>query len=389
MKLLCLCYEYPPIGGGGAPACEGLARALVEAGHRVVVVTSKMKHLPAFERRAGVDIHRVRCLRRSAHRTTAFELATWSFAALRKASELAKTGDFDLIHAHFIVPGGAVAHRLSQRTGLRYVLTAHGTDVPGYNADRMKALHVLLRPYWRTIVHGASAVTAPSRFLGDLIRRCSRAEPVVIPNPLDFPVAPARPRQARVLLVSRMLARKGVQHLIEVAPRLPGDWEVVVAGDGPHLPRLRSQADRIGARVRFLGMVPRDRLPELYASAEIFVLPSSRENFPMVLLEAMASGCAVVTTRGSGCEEVVGDAALLVRAGRSEELLEALRELIDNEVARHRLAERAQRRAASFSAPTVADQFACLFRSLRTQDDDRQRRQATTSSETTREESTA
>ncbi|HVS63897.1 MAG TPA: glycosyltransferase family 4 protein [Thermoanaerobaculia bacterium] len=364
MNLLCLCYEYPPIGGGGAPACEGLAEALVRQGHQVVVVTSKMKHLPAFERRQGVDIHRVRCLRRRAHHTTAFELATWCVTALRKATELVEEGHFDLIHAHFILPGGVVAHRLSRRSGLRYVLTAHGTDVPGYNAHRMGALHAILRPYWRTVVRGASAVTAPSRFLAELVRKPSGVEPVVIPNPADLQTATPRARHRRVLAVSRLLERKGVQHLIEVTPRLPPDWEVVVAGDGPYLPRLRRQAEQLGARVQFLGMVPREQLPELYASAEIFTLPSSRENFPMVLLEAMANGCAIVTTRGSGCEEVVGDGALLVRPGRPEELLDALTELIDNDVARRRLGDGSRQRVHQFSAPVVAAQFERLYKGI-------------------------
>lgn len=364
MKLLCLCYEYPPIGGGGAPACEGLARALVRAGEEVVVVTSKMDHLPAFERRGGVDVHRVRCQRSDPHHTTAFELSTWCLSALRKANELIDAGGFDLVHAHFILPGGAVAQRLSRRRGVPYVLTAHGTDVPGYNAYRMKTLHAILRPWWRTIVREASAVTAPSRFLAGLIREASRVESLIIPNSLDVPLAAPAPRRRRVLVVSRLLERKGVQYVVELSPRLPADWEVVVAGDGPYLPRLRRQAERLGAPVQFLGMVPRELLPELYASAEIFVLPSSRENFPMVLLEAMANGCAVVTTRGSGCEEVVGDAARLVRPCRSDELLAALVALIEDPAERQRLRQRAQERVAQFTAPVVAEQFAALCREI-------------------------
>ena len=364
MKLLCLCYEYPPIGGGGAPACEGLARALVSAGHEVVVVTSWMQHLAALERRGGVEIHRVRCRRRQAHHTTAFELASWSLSALRKARELVATRELDLIHAHFIVPGGFVARRLSRECGLPYVLTAHGTDVPGYNPHRMRALHVLLRPWWRTIVEDASAVTAPSRFLAELVTRASSVEPQVIPNPIDVaidvPIDRGSPRGRRVLVVSRLLERKGIQHLIELSPQLPDGWEVVVAGDGPYLPHLLQQAERIGAPVRFLGMVPRERLPELYSSAEIFVLPSARENFPMVLLEAMANGCAIVTTLGSGCHEVVGAAARLVRPGRSDELLEALIALIEDPAERIRLRERARQRAAQYSAPVVAARFARL-----------------------------
>jgi glycosyltransferase involved in cell wall biosynthesis len=362
VRVLCLCYEYPPIGGGGAPACEGLAKALVAVGHQVVVVTSKMRHLPAREIRDGVEIRRVPCVRRHPHQTAAWELATWLPFATRAARELVSERDFDLIHAHFIVPCGAVARRVSRGTGLPYVLTAHGSDVPGYNPHRLRTLHAILRPYWRTILEGARAVTAPSRFLAGLIRESSHVEPVLIPNPIDFPRAEPVTRSRRILVVSRLLERKGVQHLIEVAPRLPAGWEVVVAGDGPYLPRLRDQAQRCGGPVRFLGMVPRERLPELYASAEIFALPSSRENFPMVLLEAMAGGCAIVTTRGSGCEEVVADAARLVQPGRSDELLAALAGLIADDAERRRLGERSRQRVVQFSGAIVGQRFARLFK---------------------------
>ena len=63
--ILTVCCEYPPVGGGGATACQALAEALVRAGHRIDVVTSGMRGLAPFEEQNGVRIHRVRGLRRS------------------------------------------------------------------------------------------------------------------------------------------------------------------------------------------------------------------------------------------------------------------------------------------------------------------------------------
>ena len=62
MNILCLNYEYPPIGGGGGAACKDLAEKLVRFGHRVDVVTSAFSGLPTREIRDGVHIHRVRCV---------------------------------------------------------------------------------------------------------------------------------------------------------------------------------------------------------------------------------------------------------------------------------------------------------------------------------------
>jgi glycosyltransferase involved in cell wall biosynthesis len=109
-----------------------------------------------------------------------------------------------------------------------------------------------------------------------------------------------------------------VQYLIEALAGLPRSFELHVVGDGRYLPPLRALADaRQAARVVFHGALRDDsaELRELYKTSRIFAFTSEAENFPIVLLEAMAAGCAIVTSAGTGCAEVVGDEALLVTAG--------------------------------------------------------------------------
>jgi hypothetical protein len=102
-------------------------------------------------------------------------------------------------------------------------------------------------------------------------------------------------------------------------------------------------------------------LPELYQSARIFVFPSLQENFPMVLLEAMAAGCAVLTTSAPGCVEVVGDGAMLVEPGNSVALKNALARLLADEAAIERMRAASRLRVRRFASVRVADQFAQLF----------------------------
>jgi glycosyltransferase involved in cell wall biosynthesis len=109
--------------------------------------------------------------------------------------------------------------------------------------------------------------------------------------------------------------------------------------------------------VRFWGFLDNHskEIRELYETSRIFVLPSVSENFPIVLLEAMAAGMAIVTTRNTGCAEVVGDAALLVNTRDSESLAGALNHLIQSpdlcavlgEAARGRLEENFSSRAVA------------------------------------------
>ena len=105
-----------------------------------------------------------------------------------------------------------------------------------------------------------------------------------------------------------------------------------------------------------------DEMTELYERSGIFVLPSESENFPVVLLEAMAAGLAIVTTGGTGCAEVVGDAALLVPPKDVGALREALQRLICNPGLRASLGAAARRRLVdNFGWPVIAQQYVALY----------------------------
>ena len=168
----------------------------------------------------------------------------------------------------------------------------------------------------------------------------------VIPNGLQ--VGPYTPRalSPRVLMVTRMLERKGVQYVLEAVAESPIGAEVNIVGDGPYLPELRRRAEALRSPVNFWGWVD-NRSPELrniYESSGIFVLPSEAENFPIVLLEAMAAGLAIITTEGTGCAEVVGDAGILVPVRDSRAIASALKRLVNDPQLRQSLGAAARRR---------------------------------------------
>jgi glycosyltransferase involved in cell wall biosynthesis len=361
VKILTLTCEYPPIGGGGATASQVLAEALVRAGHEVDVLTARMPSLLAEEVIGGVRVQRVPGWRRQRHYSTALEQASFLWPMLRQGLQLAAARRHDLVHAHFVVPTGIVARRLARRQGIPYVVTAHGSDVPGYNPDRFALLHQVIGRAWRAVLADAAAVTSPSAFVRELIRRRAKAAVEVIPNPYDAAGPASLPKRRRVLTVARLVQRKGVQHLIAALGGLEQDVECVIAGDGPLRPELEAMARRQGLAIEFTGFIGREALAELYASAAIFVLPSLQENFPMVLLEAMNAGCAVVTTDHPGCLEVVGKAGLTVPATDVCSLRNALSTLLTDPRRVTSLAKAARERAAIFASARVAEQFTALF----------------------------
>lgn len=364
MRILCITYEYPPIGGGGSNVAHPLAAGLAELGHTVDVVTSGMGNLPASEVVDGVNIHRVPCIRRYPHYTTTAELVTSVWSSYRKALELCSRHQYDINHTHFALPSGLVSCMLRRKTGLPYVTTIHGSDIPGYNPDRFRTAHVVARPLWRRIMRDSSRIVSASNFLKNLANRYIDVPIDVIRNGFDSPLdADAQvPKINRILVVTRMFQRKGVQHFVNALAGFNHGWEVVVAGDGPYLPILKNEAKRCGIDIHFPGFVQGSTLATLYASAKIFVFPSLQENFPIVLLEAMNAGCAIITTSAQGCAEVVGNAGITTKPESPQEIRAALETLIgdDDKITAYRQA--ALDRIERFRWPQIASEYERLFR---------------------------
>jgi glycosyltransferase involved in cell wall biosynthesis len=348
LRILSLTYEYPPLGGGGGRAAAALNEELGRSGETIDVVTSGAFDLPKTERLGHVTLHRTPCWRRNTHYTTAPELFTTLLPAWRESCRLIEENRPDVIHTHFVLPSGVVAWRLARRYKIPYVITCHGSDIPGYNPDRFEYLHRVLRPLWMRIVAGASSLTSPSEFLAGLIKQRVDLPVRVIPYGYDPATPVGATRRNLVLVVTRLFPRKGVQRFIEAIPSLNKDWEYVIAGDGPYLPQLKEQAERLGAPVRFIGFVDSQTLRSYYEQARIFVFPSVRENFPMVLIEAMDAGCAVVTTDADGCGEVVGKAGIVVAKDSARQIRSALKNLMDNPALCADLGEQARRRVDLF-----------------------------------------
>jgi len=363
VRILSLTYEYPPIGGGGGRVAAALNEELAKDGDQVEVLTSRMKGFSSHERVGRVMVHRSACVRRDMHYTTALELATTLLPAWREGCRLVETYRPNLMHTHFVVPSGVIAWRLARRYQVPYVITAHGSDIPGYNPDRFERLHRLLKPFWRQIVANASLLISPSDFLAGLIRRQVDLPIRVIPNGYSPAAALGKTKRNLVLVVARLFPRKGVQRFIEAIPGMPRDWEYVIAGDGPHLPKLKELAARLRVPVRFVGFIDAHTLRGYYEEARILVFPSIRENFPMVLLEAMDAGCAVITTDAEGCGEVVGRAGVVVPKDDAQQIRSALSTLMADRARCEQLGKMARARADQFRWPRIASLYRHAFES--------------------------
>ena len=367
LKILTTSYEYPPLGGGGAKVVHGIATRLAARGHDVDVFTMGFRGLPKRQNHGGVRLRRVPGIRLRMSTCSFPEMIPYAILTPFYVLKSCRTKKYLVNHTHFIFPGGVVSYFLKRMVGVPYVITAHGSDVPNYNPDRFKILHRLLRPVWRAVVSDADLILCPSKSIEDLIKSSSAtARTRIIPNAIDTSKFQPRDKNPRnLLIVTRMFERKGVQFALRALAEMGGQFNINIVGDGPYLDTLKNLAKELKVEARFWGHLDNDskQLKDLYETAAIFVFTSEAENFPIVLLEAMIAGAAIITSSGTGCAEVVGDSGLLVPVKDAAAIKAALVRLTQDPELVARLGRSARERViARFSWDGVIDQHLEVYR---------------------------
>jgi len=255
--------------------------------------------------------------------------------AFTRATLAATEGAGRVVSAHLhLLPVAWLAQRFNPR--LKYYLVAHGIDV--------------WRPYsaleTRALIDAERILCISDYTRRQMLRFCPMLDPtrlVIVPNTLDPqfvppPAPPARPPGGpRVLTVGRLTTAdtyKGFDTLIEAMPafcaRHPGATLRVVGG-GDDLPRLRELVGQLGlgAVVTFTGIIDDASLRAEYAACDLFALPSRKEGFGLVFLEAMTYGKACLGARSGGVPEVINDeVGVLADYGNIPEIAAALSDLV-------------------------------------------------------------
>ena len=170
--------------------------------------------------------------------------------------------------------------------------------------------------------------------------------------------------------VGRLTADKGVSYLLQAVKLLAPheQMDIMIIGDGDHENALRNEADylSIGERVHFFGK--RNDTPNLYAAMDVFVLPSLKEAFPIVVLEAMASGVPVIASRVGDIPYILGESecGILVEPGDVSGLLAAIQKLLGDQGAAQQMAFAGQQRVRScFSSVAMARRYRELYVDVR------------------------
>ncbi len=318
MKILMLSWEYPPQTVGGlAQHVYYLSKALAKHGAEVHVITVGGQDAVPYEENEGVKVHRV-----NPYSLSAPDFRTWilhlNFSLLEYSVTLINSlKGVDMIHAHdWLVAYAGRALKHSFRLPL--VATVHATEYGRnhglHNNDQRYISDVewwLTYEAWRVIVCSSYMEQELKGFF-----RLPADKLTVIPNGVSMDefstkkVTPSPNNEKYIFFIGRLVREKGVQVLIDAAPKILGNFpeaRFIVAGTGPYEEHLRAMVRerRLEHRFYFAGYIDDRTKNRFYAQSSVAVFPSLYEPFGIVALEAMAAQTPVVVSDTGGLSEIV------------------------------------------------------------------------------------
>lgn len=343
LNILVLCYEYPPIGGGGGVGAKQYAEAWAEAGHEVTVLTSWDKGLQRRERLRGVELIRVPTFGKK-NRATATNLSMLSYLACGFVYLTSHYSDFRkivAINTHFSIPTGPLGMVASKLFALPNVLTIIGGDI--YDPTKRHSPHrsAVLRFFNRMIINSATHVVAISSDTKMRAEEHYKIKKKISVINYGFP-PPERTNANRselglseqkyyLIAVGRLVRRKGFEYLIASLRDLPSEIQLLIIGDGPLEQELRSIASRAGVsdRVSLLGYQTRERIWEYLQVSDCYVLSSLHEGLGIVVQEAMCAGLPIVSSDNGGQVDLIrnGRNGVLVKPMDPQALSSAIKEI--------------------------------------------------------------
>src|SRR6266566_1736833 len=373
MRILLVTYEYPPVGAGAATAGRAIAKALIELGHRVIILTGRFKGLPPRYKDQGIIIHRVPSLRRRMDRSNVLEMASFLSTGLMFVPTIVRTHRVEGAIVFFSMPCGPIGLLGRWICGVPYIISLRGGDVPGAEPS-LTFVHRFLSPVRRIVLKNSIAIVANSNGLRKMAETADRFPVQVIPNAVDtefFIHAHSKPARngsvLRILFVGRFQQQKNLPFLFrQVAQLPPNTFELHLVGDGPEKERLERLARKLGiaSAITWHGWLPPAALPQMYQSADCLVNPSLYEGMSNVVLEAMACGLPVIASRVPGNAELVGEGetGFLFDLQKPDSPINAFEQLMNDRDLCARLGANARNRVTkNFSWSNVAQAYLALF----------------------------
>ncbi|MCX6175439.1 MAG: glycosyltransferase family 4 protein [Ignavibacteriales bacterium] len=284
----------------------------------------------------------------------------------------------NIVHAHWIFPQGfvAVLARFFSKQKFKILITSHGTDLELLN-------NFFLRQLIKFTLKKCECINPVSDYLKMKIIEVADIESKihVIPMGTNRNLFGKKGEQnlkninvdeKYILSVGRLSEGKDLETLIRSFKGLSegySDLFLYIVGTGNELDKLKELVNslELSNKVRFLGQVKRERLVELYNKAQVLVSTSLSEGFGLVFIEALLLRCPVIATNVGGVGEIIlhQETGILINTKQPEELMNAVKSLMKDEMLRKMLIENGYKHAINnYTWESVAIKFKSLYMSL-------------------------
>lgn len=326
---VCILGQYPPHIGGVSSHSYLLSQELKKRGDDVYVLTYTHQDVKDLD---GIKVETAFAPNIKGLRGLFFFISSFF-----KLINMVRHNNIELIHAHFLLPPGLIGILVGKIMGKKIAVTAHGSDL------LIQANNPILRSLIKFVMGKSDYVMVVNQTLKDKALQLGiKSEKIFItPNAVDLEKFNPHNKQFPpdiiisnekpiILFVGNLVYQKGVEYLLEAKKLMDCDAELLIVGDGPLRNDLmkKVEIDEI-PDVVFAGA--RRDVDQIMPSADLFVLPSISEGFPITILEALASGLPVVTTSVGGIQEVMTESVgIVVPPSKPLELAGAMDKIVVN-----------------------------------------------------------
>ncbi|WP_431088289.1 N-acetyl-alpha-D-glucosaminyl L-malate synthase BshA [Paenibacillus sp. 8b26] len=337
---------YPSLGGSGVVATE-LGKLLAEKGHEVHFIANSIPFRLGGEFQKNIFYHEV-----EVNDYYVFRYPPYDLSLATKMAQVAQMKNLDVLHVHYAVPHAVCAYLAKEMVGdhLKVVTTLHGTDITVLAQDES------LKDLIRLAINKSDAVTAVSK---DLIRETIDALEITRPIDLTYNFVDKRvyyPRDAAALRrdfalpnekimmhISNFRPVKRVGDVLDIFERVQRKIpaKLLLVGEGPDLPKIRCKIESLGLQDKVFFLGKQDQIAEVISMADVLLLPSEKESFGLVALEAMACGVPTIGSEAGGVPELVvhGSTGYLAEIGNTERMAEYAVQLLSDEAMTERFRE--------------------------------------------------
>ncbi|MBX2921730.1 MAG: N-acetyl-alpha-D-glucosaminyl L-malate synthase BshA [Chitinophagaceae bacterium] len=364
---------YPTFGGSGVLATE-LGKALADKEHNVHFITYRQPvRLTGFS--ANIFYHEVRV-----PTYPLFDYPPYESALASTMVDVVKNNNLDLLHVHYAIPHASSAYMAKQilKKENKYVpviTTLHGTDITLVGRDKTYS------PVVAFSINQSDAITAVSENLKEETLRTFSIEKdiQVIHNfvdvqrftkkPIDaFRKVIAPSNEKIVLHASNFRKIKRIADVVYIFQKLNEviPSKLLFVGDGPERPMAEELCRELDLcdDIRFVGK--QQDMEEIFAIADLFLLPSEYESFGLSALEAMAGGAPVVATNVGGLPEIIiqGVNGYMGKVGDIEQMGKYAIDILKDEETFQRFKTNARAQAEKFDITNIVPQYEKLYEGL-------------------------